>query len=234
MIKNKKIICLIVAKKKSTGLKNKNILCLAGKPLIHWTFRAAKKSKFIDQVILSTDSKFIIKIAKKEKILVPFIRPKKLAQVNSSIYDVILHAKKNYSSFKKYDYLILLQPTTPFRSSHHLDSALKKFVRLRTKSQTTLVSVSKIAKKAHWMLKKINKDYIKLLNNKITKYVNRQDVEDLYLPNGAIYICKIKTFKNNFYTKKIIFFLMDEDSSIDIDSKKDLDLATTKAKKLLK
>ena len=234
MIKNKKIICLIVAKKKSTGLKNKNILPLAGKPLIHWTFSAAKKSKFIDQIILSTDSKLIIKIAKKQKIHVPFVRPKKLANVNSSIYDVISHAKKSYSSFKKYDYLILLQPTTPFRSSQHLDAALKKFVSSRPKSQTTLVSVTKIPKKAHWLLKKINKNYIRLLNNKITKYVNRQDVEDLYIPNGAIYICKIKNFKNNFYTKKIMFFLMDDISSIDIDSKKDFESAKTKAKKLLK
>ena len=88
--------------------------------------------------------------------------------------------------------LILLQPTTPFRSSQHLDAALKKFVSSRPKSQTTLVSVTKIPKKAHWLLKKINKNYIRLLNNKITKYVNRQDVKDLYIPNGAIYICKIK------------------------------------------
>jgi len=234
MIKNKKIICLIVAKKKSTGLKNKNILPLAGKPLIYWTFRAAKKSKFIDQIILSTDSKLIIKIAKKQKVYVPFVRPKKLARVNSSIYDVITHAKTNYPLFKKYDYLILLQPTVPFRSSRHIDSALKKFASTRLESQTTLVSVAKIARKAHWILKKINKNYIRLLNNKIKKYVNRQDVEDLYIPNGAIYICKIKNFKNNFYTKKIMFFLMDNISSIDIDSKEDLELAKTKAKKLLK
>ena len=234
MIKNKKIICLIVAKKNSTGLKNKNILPLAGKPMIHWTFRAAKKSKFIDQVILSTDSKLIIKIARKQKIHVPFVRPKRLARVNSSIYDVISHAKKNYFSFKKYDYLVLLQPTTPFRSSEHLDSALKKFVSARLKSQTTLVSVTKASKKAHWLLKKINKNYIRLLNNKTTKYVNRQDVEDLYIPNGAIYVCKIRNFKNNFYTKKIMFFLMDDISSIDIDSKKDFESAKTKAKKLLK
>ena len=70
MIKNKKIICLIVAKKNSTGLKNKNILPLAGKPLIHWTFRAAKKSKFIDQIILSTDSKLIIKRLKEASVFV--------------------------------------------------------------------------------------------------------------------------------------------------------------------
>ena len=82
MIKNKKVICLVVARKNSVGLKNKNILKVRGKPLIYWTFKSAKNSKYIDHIMFSTDSKQMIKIAKKNGIHVPFIRPKKLSQSN--------------------------------------------------------------------------------------------------------------------------------------------------------
>jgi CMP-N-acetylneuraminic acid synthetase len=225
MIKNKKVICLVVARKNSVGLKNKNILKVRGKPLIYWTFKSAKNSKYIDHIIFSTDSKQMIKIAKKNKIHVPFVRPKKLSKSNSSVYDVIKHSKKYFSRIDNFYYLILLQPTCPFRTSKHIDDALKKFATAPTKIQKTLISVSKASKKMNWLLKKTKKNFLQLVIQKNAKFSNRQDLNELYLPNGAIYICRLKNFKDNFYTNQMMYFLMNEMSSIDIDNKNDLDFA---------
>ena len=90
----KKIICLICARAGSKGLKNKNIKKFNGKPLIEWTFKVANSINEFDEIILSTDSKEIIKIAKRNKIEVPFIRPKNLAEDNSKEINVWKHTLK--------------------------------------------------------------------------------------------------------------------------------------------
>ena len=82
----------------------------------------------------------------------------------------------------------------------------------------------------NWLLKKTKKNFLQLVIQKNTKFSNRQDLNELYLPNGAIYICRLKNFKNNFYTNRIMYFLMDELSSIDIDNKNDLDFVRKNAK----
>ena len=221
MIENKKIICLIPAKKNSIGLKNKNILPLKKKPLIDWTFRAAKKSKYIDDIMVSTDSKYIFKLAKKNNLNVPFLRPKKLARSSSSIFDVIVHSKKYFDKIKRYDILILLQPTSPFRTSKHIDLALKKFIEAPEKNIKKLISVYKIKKKYNWTYKKINDNYLETTIRNTKKIMNRQDYANLFLPNGAIYIYALKKFKKNFFSDKVLFFQMDKISSIDIDNKED-------------
>lgn len=229
MIKNKKIICLIIARAGSRGLKNKNILPLGGKPLVYWTIQSAKKSKYIDHIMISTDSKKIIQIAKKNNIDIPFIRPRSLSQSHSSVYDVIFHAKKYFSKIQEFDYLILLQATSPFRTFKHIDKAIKKFTTLSKTNQNTLVSVKEVSKKMHYLMKKNNKNFLEKINNKSAKFVNRQgmnkNLNNLYLPNGAIFICNLKKFNNNFYSKKTLSFVMDKISSIDIDEKNDFEYA---------
>ena len=231
MIKDKKIVCLIVAKKNSRELKNKNILKINGKPLIYWTFHAANKSKYIDYKIISTDSKKIAKIAKQNNISVPFMRPKKLANYNSSIYDVIKHAKKFFNKIDKFDYLILLQPTTPFRTYKHIDLAIKKFENTPSKNRRSLISVKKSPKINNWLLQKKDQ-LVNLVIKKSNQITNRQNAKELYLPNGGIFICSLKNYKNNFYLKKIVFFLMDKISSIDIDNKEDFIFAKKHSKLL--
>lgn len=230
MIKNKKVICLVVARKNSVGIKNKNIVNVGGKPLIYWTFKSAKKSKYIDHIMISTDSKKIIKIAKKNKIHVPFVRPKRLSQSNSSVYDVIKHSRKYFSKIDNYDYLILLQPTCPFRTTRHINEALKKFSSSPLKKQKTLISVVKAPKKMNWILKKTKKNFLNLVIKENYKFSNRQSLNNLYLPNGAIYICRLKNFNNNFYNNQIMYFLMNEISSVDIDNKNDLDFVRKNVK----
>ena len=113
MIKNNKILALIPARGKSLELKKKNVRNFFKKPLIQWTIDAVKKSKFIDKVVVSTDSEKILKIANQYKFVSLSKRPKKLSTRYANMYNVIRYEiKKNPG----YNIIILLQPTSPLRS----------------------------------------------------------------------------------------------------------------------
>ena len=138
----KKILGIILARGGSKGIKNKNIIKFGNKPLIKWTFDAAKKTKKLSRLILSTDSKKIANLAKKNKIEVPFLRPKKLAGDNSKSIDAIEHA---INFFKKqkifFDYVVLFEPTSPLRTSIDIDKSIDQIVKSGADS---LVSVCKV------------------------------------------------------------------------------------------
>ncbi len=125
MINKKTIVCLLTARAGSKGLSNKNILNFAGKPLIAWSIEAAKKSLYVDDIFCSTDDKNIANIAKQYGAEVPFMRPKALATDSASGNDVVLHAIQNFK--KKYDIILLLQPTSPLRDENDIDDAIDFF-----------------------------------------------------------------------------------------------------------
>ena len=218
----KKILGLIVARKNSKGLINKNILKINSKPCIEWTFDAAKKSKLIDFAMLSTDSRKIIKLAKKNKIFCPFVRPKKLSKDKSEVHGVINHSlmwlKENLNY--QFKYILLLQASSPLRTYKHIDEAIKFYFKNSTNNKDTLVSVVKSPIKTNWLLKK-NGKYVSFLF-KQKKNNMRQQNPIYYQPNGAIFFANIESYKNNFYAKNTLFFEMDEKSSVDIDSLEDV------------
>src|SRR3989339_1333873 len=109
MYENKRILALIPARGGSKGIPRKNIVSLAGKPLIAWTIEAARKSKFIDRTILSSDDDEIIALARRWGCEVPFVRPARLAQDTVAAGGPVLHALETIA--EEFDYLVLLQPT---------------------------------------------------------------------------------------------------------------------------
>ena len=117
------ILGLIPARGGSKGVPNKNIKMINGKPLIVWTIEAAKKSKLLDKIIVSTDSEDIAEIAKAAGAEI-LIRPAYLATDTASTQDVMVHALQNYSA----DTLVLLQPTSPCRSEGLIDECIKEFL----------------------------------------------------------------------------------------------------------
>ena len=139
MIGNKSVLAVIPARLKSKRLIKKNIKILKGKPLIFWTHKEAKKSKYIDKIILSTESRKIRKVAKKYNIDVPFLRPNYLAKDNVNSGKVCLHILKKIK--KKYDYILLLQPTSPLRKSKHIDNAISFFHKNKRKSLISIYSL---------------------------------------------------------------------------------------------
>lgn len=220
MYKNKTILALITARGGSKGILNKNIKPLSGVPLIEWTINEAKKSQFIDRLILSSESEEIINVAKNSGCDIPFIRPSELAQDDSSSMDVILHALNNITEV--YDYLLLLQPTSPFRQSWHIDNIIKEIIDNKAKS---IVSVTQSKKHPAYMYELSESSMRPVLKNYAQK--RRQDMPIVYEHNGALYISEVEYLKKekSYNTNETRAYIMEDRFSIDIDTTQDWEFA---------
>ena len=216
-----RILAIIPARGGSKGLPLKNIQNLVGKPLIVHTITSAKKSRLIDKIIVSTDDKKIAQISENACAEVPFLRPQKISQDNSSTLAVIKHALRFLYVNQSYvpDIIIILQPTSPLRTTKIINKAIKM---LKTSNATSVLSVTKI--KTHpygsfWHKKK----YLQPFSRSFSKYNQRQKYPILYYPTGDIYAFWYKTLKkyNSIYGPKIKPLII-EDHSIDIDGLFDL------------
>jgi len=218
------LLALIPARSGSKGLLEKNIMNCAGRPLIEWTISAAKDVSFFDDVIVSTDSSKIAKIAKIAGASVPFIRPEEFASDDASLISVVKHAWESHltSDGNNFDYIVLLQPTSPLRDVFHIKEAIELYFKSRKSENDTLASVYKVDKKNGWLLQSHNNDqYINFCFNVDLSNPQRQKLKPLYLPNGAIFIIRGDSIERGIYHKNTIPFVMDEDDSEDIDTIED-------------
>jgi len=226
VINGKSVLAIIPARGGSKGIPGKNTKLLGNKPLIGWTIEVAKKSKFIDRIIVSTDSIEIASIAKKYGAEFPFIRPSKLASDEASGTDVILHTLQWFEeNDKKYDYFILLQPTSPFRKVNHINSAL--YTLINNQEAHTLVSVKIVDESPYWMKEIDERGFLKYYVSDAEQYPNRQDLPNIYIVNGAIYICKWEVFlqEKSFYKQNCLPYIMDTIASMDLDNMDDWNYA---------
>lgn len=221
MYRGKKILGLIPARGGSKGLPRKNIKLLLGKPLIAWTIEQALASKYLDRVIVSTDDKEIAEISKKYGAEVPFMRPKELARDDSTTSDVILHVLNWFESTgEKYDYLALLEPTSPLREKNDIDNGIMKLIENENKANS-LVSVGEIALEHPFISKKINdkgcvKPFYKV---KYSCVKRRQDLSKAYFPYGVLYLSKVSDIKEykTFYQKKTMPMFIKRWQNYEID-----------------
>ena len=221
MYKGKTFLGIIPARAGSKRLPKKNILHLANKPLIAWSIEAGLKSKYIDDVIVTSDGDEILDIAKKygSKTIK---RPDELASDEATSFDAIKHTIDN---LEKYDYVVLLQPTSPLRTEQHINKAIEL---LEEKNANAVVSVCEMEHSPLWS-NTLPQD--RNMNNFLRDKVldkRSQDLEKYYKLNGAIYICQTdKLLDNqNFFLKDSIFaYVMDRESSIDIDEEIDFKFA---------
>lgn len=215
-----KLLAIIPARGGSKGLKGKNIIDLAGKPLIGWTIKASLKSKYITTTVVSSNDDKILKISE-EFGAHTIKRSDNLSQDDTSTESVIENVLKNIENITLYDYLILLQPTSPLRDEHDIDSSVELLLK---KNASALISVKKIDNKILKAFKKDKNGYLGGISNNLYPFMPRQDLPQTYMPNGAIYIVHLKEFIKNkkLFTDKTISFLMTEEKSIDIDTKEDL------------
>jgi CMP-N,N'-diacetyllegionaminic acid synthase len=218
MYQGKKILAVIIARGGSKGIKNKNILPFCGKPLIYWTIKAGKASRYIDRLILSTEDTVILKTAQKFGADVPFRRPKKLSSDHTPGPDVLLHA---IDWFKKkdehFDVIILLQPTSPLREANDIDEAVEL---LFTKDAESIVAVCPVS----FIPERINrlppdgcmKNFIRRKYQRIV----RQNFKESYRINGAVYISYCDHFMKNkrFLGPKTYAYVMPMQRSADIDT----------------
>lgn len=223
----KKYLAIIPARSGSKGIPHKNILPIAGKPLIAYTFESAISSKLLDKIILTTDDEKIIELAKQHNIYCPFIRPSNLAGDDVCLEDVMLHALSYLKEKVNYlpDAVVLLQPTSPLRTSKHIDEAIKLF---EDEDVDTVVSVSEPMEHPCDMVY-FEDGKMKFLfdGEGFLAGKQRQDYPKFYFLNGAIYIFKTEVLLMNKsrFGKKVKPYLMRQIESIDIDSRDDFEIA---------
>ena len=217
MYKNKNFLAVIPARGGSKRLPGKNILDLCGKPIIAWSIEAGLNSSYIDKVVVSSDDDDILDTAKRFKAEI-IKRPKQLASDTASSFDVVKHAIDNLES---YDYVVLLQPTSPLRNYQHIDKAIEF---LEEKNADSVISVCETDHSPLWSnTLDDNLSMSSFIKNDVLNK-RSQDLKKYYRLNGAIYICKIDKLiqEKGFFLKKNIFaYKMNRENSIDIDEEID-------------
>ena len=223
MYKNKKIISIIPARGGSKRLPRKNILPLAGKPVIAYSIEKSLNSKYIDRTIVSTEDKEIAEVSKKYGAEV-IERPKELATDEATTLVVLQHV---LSVLKEKDcnpdVVVLLQPTSPLRKTIQIDESIKKLI---DSDVSAVVSVSELHIGYKWLLEIKDKklDFISQNNLKNTR---TQDQKKAYMLNGAINAYKTETVlksKTYNFNDNCMPLIMDKITSMEIDDKTDLEL----------
>lgn len=233
MYRGKKILALITARGGSKGLPRKNILPLGNKPLIAWTIEAAKASPYVDRLVLSTDDSEIAQVAESFGCEVPFIRPDYLATDTATSMDVILHALDTLNADSEYDYLLLLQPTSPFRTTSSINAAIEQCI---DGGNEGVVSVCKAKKAPEHVFFQGNDGAFLPVIGAFTGISRRQDFKQAYEFNGAIYFTRIEFIRTEktYNSANLRMFIMDEWESLDIDAAEDLEYAEFRLERLKK
>jgi len=221
MYKNKTFLAIIPARGGSKRLARKNVLDLASKPLIAWTIEAGLKSQYIDKVIVTSDDDEILSISQEYKAIT-IKRSDELASDTATTFDAIKHVIDNIEA---YDYIVLLQPTSPLRNADHIDEAIEL---LMAKEADAVVSVCEMDHSPLWSnTLPDDRSMHGFLSDEVLNK-RSQDLEKYYRLNGAIYICKTEALlkhKSFFLSNNIFAYIMDRESSVDIDEKIDFRIA---------
>ena len=218
------ILGVIPARGGSKEIKNKNLLKLGNKSLIEIAIKNSNQSKLINRLVFSSDSKKLIREANKFNIEIPFIRPSELATDTASSFSVLKHAitflkkKENWET----DIVVLLQPTTPFRTGKLIDNIIKLLI--KNKKADAVMAIRKPDYPPYWMMSVCKGNKLKSLIKNGNKFLSRQRTPVVYQPAGSVYA----------YRKKFLFSLnkllpqgntlgieVSKDDSINIDSFKD-------------
>lgn len=237
MYKKKNFLAIIPARAGSKRIPNKNLQLIGNKPMIQFTIEAAIYSLQKSNIIISSNDIKVHNIAKKLGLNVPFIRPHNLSTETATTSSVILHAiqwyKKQHGLIP--DNLILLQPTSPFRTAGDIKKSMKKFI---TSKKKTLVSACiPTQHPVDFLYQDNNKKFKRLKIIKLKKNFNkRKKYPKMYFIDGGIYISKTTQFieTHDMIGKDPDIFLTSQSHALDIDTPFDLDLARIMYKKLIK
>ena len=218
MILGLSVLAIVPARAGSKGLQGKNTRILEGKPLIQYSIEAAIQSNYIDNIVVSTDSAECIEIASKLGLDTPFTRPDHLCGDEVPSAEVIKHAIEFFQAKnKKYDLFVLLEPTSPLRTSSDIDAALELMLKQGNKS---LVSVC-LAEDQHpnFMFELNKSGTLKPWSNKSFMPTRRQDVSPAFFLEGSVYISYIQSFIENetFCHEDTAAFIMPKFKSFEID-----------------
>lgn len=219
MIDSKKILALIPARGGSKGLPRKNILPICGKPLITWSIEKGLKSKLVDTLLVSTDSNEIADVAVAAGAYVPFLRPPELATDRASTYDAIRHALTflEENEGKTFDYVVLLEPTSPLREDDDIDRMLEQLIANAAKFDS-IISVGEVDEHPS-IVRRLTGAHLEPFCPDLQQTTRRQDNEPAYFPYGVAYIAKTDVLlaENTFYTKRCTYYKIKRYQNYEID-----------------
>lgn len=226
-----KVLAIIPARGDSKSIPLKNIQKLGRYPLITHTIEAAKNSKEINRIIVSTDNKKIARTARKYGAEIPFLRPKKFSRDNSSTLEVILHATHFLKNTENYvpDIITILQPTNPIRPVNLIDNSIRL---LKNSNATSVLGVFKIRTHPYRAFLPDN-GFLKPFKRDFLKYYQKQKHPLCYYPSGSVYTFWYTTLEKygNYYGPRIKPLISKKnEENIDIDSLFDLFIAEMKIK----
>lgn len=220
------VLGLITARGGSKGLPGKNVRMLAGKPLIAWTIEAARRSRSLGRIVVSTDDDEIAGVARVWSGEVPFIRPKELAQDDSPHVESVLHALEWLAEHDRYrpQYVVILQPTSPFRTSEDIDGS----VRTALESNADAVASVSQSHDHPFLARRLTDD------GALTEFVpcdvaypRRQVLPPAYSLNGAVFVhrCEAVTRTHSLNSEQTLAFVMPAERSWQIDTPWDFHVA---------
>jgi CMP-N,N'-diacetyllegionaminic acid synthase len=211
------ILAVIPARGGSKGIPRKNIKPLMGKPLIGWSIDAAKQSSCIDRIVVSTEDEEIASVARELGADVPFMRPAELAADDTPGLAPVLHA---ISQLTDYDWVLLLQPTSPLRTAEDIDG-IWHFCQER--GAPSAVSVCEVGKHPYWMYQCDAAQRLEPLIKERPDVTRRQDLPPAYALNGALYLARIDWLleQQNFIGPETLGYIMPPERSVDLDTPQD-------------
>lgn len=219
-------LAIIPARSGSKGLPDKNIIDLNGKPLMFYTIDAALRSDCFEEVMVSTDSEAYAEIAENCGAKVPFLRSEDMSGDTVGSWDVVREVLRKYQEMgKTFDYVALLQPTSPLRNAEDIRTVFKMFERPEVH---TAVTVTEVSHPVQWCFTLPEDGAMEEMANSPYNHMRRQELEKHYRENGAIYVVnakKILDLSYDLYKDSCYAYIMPKERSVDIDTKVDLAIA---------
>lgn len=228
-----RLLCVITARAGSKRVPGKNIRILGDKPLVMWSIDVAKNIDSICDVLVSTDDPMVAEVSKEAGVLVPWLRPSSISGDKASSVDAVLHALNWYEEERGLvDGVMLLQPTSPFRTKKTILEGINLFAMHNYRS---IIGVSMTSENPAWMLIKKG-DFIVPLMDHNCFGARSQDLPNIYIVNGAFYLISPSDLRKHraFLLKETIpIIFKSEEESVDIDTEHDWSIAEMIAQRIL-
>jgi CMP-N,N'-diacetyllegionaminic acid synthase len=220
MVGDRSAIAIIPARGGSRGLPGKNVRDLCGKPLIAWTIETARKSAVVDEVVVTTDSSEIADVARRYGASVPFLRPEELATDAAPTIAAVDHALGFYAGERqrRFDYTVLLEPTSPLREDDDVDRMLR-LLDERRDAYDAIVSLGEVAEHPS-IVKRLRDHVVEPFCPELAQHTRRQDNESAWFPYGVAYVVKTAVLlaERTFYPSRCLGFPIRRYQNYEIDS----------------
>lgn len=219
MLNGKTILAIIPARGGSKGLPGKNIKLLCGKPLIAWSIESGLGSKYLDDVMVTTDSQEIADVARQYGASVPFLRPAELASDTATSFDVVKHTIDFYVNElgQRFDYVVLIEPTSPLRENNDIDRMLEKIISVADEYDA-IISLGEVHEHPAIMKRTVGEG-LQPYRSELVMATRRQDNDKAYFPYGVAYIARTDSLlqQKTFYVAKATYFFIKRYQCYEID-----------------